>query len=447
MSPAPGPAPFDPFLARAGDLLAALPAYRTGGRVVGANGLLVRIRGLELGVGQAVELVAGPGRDPVPAEVVGMDGDCLLAMPYGGVEGLGPRSVAFPCARSASVPVGPAMLGRVIDGLGRPLDGRPLPGPEVPRRSVRQAAPGAVERPPVTRPLPLGVRVLDSVLTCAEGGRLGLFAAAGVGKSTLLTMIAKRARADAVVVCLVGERSREASELVSELARPGGPPLSFVVSTSSDPALARARAPLVAQTLAEGLRDAGHHVLLLVDSLTRYAQALREIGLARGEAPAARGFPPSALAGLAPLLERAGPAPHGTITGLYTVLVEGNDPDEPVADAARSYLDGHIELSRSLARAGIYPPIDPARSLSRLAARVVPPARHEAAARFRALWARYDENRDLIAVGAHKKGCDPALDAAIAARPRLERFVAQAPGEEVDFDGAFGAMERCLEGV
>lgn len=417
-------------------------ACRRGGRLVAAGGLVARVTGAELRLGQQVELAPALG-DPVPGEVVGFDGDEALVMPYGSLEGLDAGTAVYPGSLRLAVPVGEALLGRILDGTGRLIDGGPNLPPSLTRRPVRRAAQAAMRRPPVQRPLSLGVRVLDGVLTCAEGGRLGLFAAAGVGKSVLLSMIARGARTDAVVLCLVGERGREVAELLEAVRSPH---VTCVVSTASDPPLARARAPLVAQTLAEGLRDEGRHVLLLMDSLTRYAQALREVGLARGEPAAARGYPPSALAGLAPLLERAGPGERGTITGLYTVLVEGDDPDEPVADAARSFLDGHVELSRRLARAGIYPAVDPASSISRLQARVVSARQDQQARRFRALWSAYDEARDLLAVGAYREGGDPVLDQAVRIRPALEAYVRQGPEEVAEESGSRARLEELLGG-
>jgi flagellum-specific ATP synthase len=402
--------------------------------------MVARVRGAPLALGQLVDMEPGGGAPSVRGEVVGFDGEEALVMPFGDLQGLGARTAVFPAEPCLEVPVGERVLGRVMDGTGKFRDGGPT-SPDLPRRPVRAEGPDAVARPPVTRPLPLGVRVLDSVLTCAEGGRLGLFAAAGVGKSVLLGMVARHARVDAVVLCLVGERGREVNDLLAQVRSPH---VACVVATAADPPLARARAPLVAQAVAESLRDEGRHVLLLMDSLTRYAQALREIGLARGEAPAARGYPPSALAGLAPLLERAGPTERGTITGLYTVLVEGDDPDEPVADAARSFLDGHIELSRRLARAGLYPAVDPAASISRLQEKVVAPDAYARAVRFRALWAAYEEGRDLIQVGAYRPGSDPRLDEAVQRRQVFEDLVAQGPDEVVDYEAASSALAAAL---
>ncbi len=361
-------------------------------------------------------------------------------MPFGELQGLGSRTAVFPGESCLHVPSGDGVLGRVLNGLGEFCDGREVP-PEIGYRPVNQPQPQVVDRPPIQKALPLGVRALDALLTCAEGGRLGLFAAAGVGKSVLLSMVARHAEVDAVVLCLVGERGREVKELLETVRSPS---VVCVVSTASDPTLARARAPLVAQTIAESLRDSGRHVLLLMDSLTRYVQALREIGMARGEAPAARGFPPSALAGLAPLIERSGPGNEGAITALYTVLVEGNDPNEPVADAARSFLDGHIELSRRQARAGIYPAVDPSRSISRLQEKVIDAETYHRAQKFRALWSSYEEARDLISVGAYTPGGDPQLDAAVLARPAMERFIRQRPEEFISLAEATQSLQELL---
>lgn len=418
---------------------------RVGGRMVAAGGLVARVRGLEVALGEMVEFCPRDGGAGVHGEVVGFHGDQALVMPHGGLEGFGVSTAVFPLRTRLRVPVGDAVLGRVLGGTGEPVDGRGPLGPAVPRRPLVSDAAALTPRAGITEPLELGVRAVDGLLTCARGGRIGLFAAAGVGKSTLLGMIARRARATAVVVCLVGERRREVQEFVDAVQEGGAGSRVFVVSTAADPVVVRARAPLVAMTVAEGLRDEGHDVLFLMDSLTRYAQALRELGLARGESPAARGYPPSALAALAPLLERAGPGARGSITGLYTVLVEGDDHDEPVADTARSYLDGHVELSRELARAGVLPAIDPARSVSRLMDRVVDAEQVARAREFRGLWAAYEEARDLLAVGAYRPGADPRVDRAVALRNQMEAFLRQAPGEGTGIEAARQALAEVLE--
>ncbi len=425
---------------RVRELVAAMGRPEVGGRISAAGGLLARVRGLELPVGSVVQVDTGGSAGSSLAEVVGFSGEEALVMPFSSLEGIGARSAVYPVSERLEVPVGEFALGRVFDGAGRLIDGGPAAPATVPRRPVATGAPHPVERGGIVKPLALGIRALDGLATCAEGGRIGLFAAAGVGKSTLLSAITRRAEADAVVVCLVGERSREVREVLEGIRAEAPGRVAVVASTASDPPLARARAPLVATTLAESLRDLGGHVVLVMDSLTRYAQALREIGLACGEAPAARGYPPSALVGLAPLLERAGPGVTGAITGLYTVLVEGDDPDEPVADAARSFLDGHVELSRGMARRGLFPPVDPLGSISRLQDRVVEPGHRSAARAFRKAWALYEETRDLISVGAYRSGTDPRIDAAVRLRPELEAYLRQEPEEAADYQDSLRGL-------
>ncbi|MGH9068845.1 MAG: FliI/YscN family ATPase, partial [Acidimicrobiales bacterium] len=333
----------------------------------------------------------------------------------------------------------------VLDGLGRPIDGRPLDlaTERVPARSV---VPPPLSRSPVSEVLPLGVKAIDTLLTCGRGQRLGLFAGSGVGKSTLLAMLARGTAAELSVVALVGERGREAEEFVREHLGDGLARSVVVIATSDQPALVRLHAAAVATRIAEWFRDQGHDVLLLLDSLTRFAMAQREVGLAAGEPPATRGYPPSTFSLMAGLLERAGTSEKGSITGLYTVLVEGDDLDEPGADAARAILDGHIVLSRALATSGHYPAIDVLASVSRLAHGLHSPDQVRLATEARALLGAYAEAKDLIEVGAYQAGSSPGVDRAIAARDGLRGALTQgsdqvvAPGTSwAELDEAVGS--------
>ncbi len=419
--------------------LAETPALRPLGRVRAVTGLTVRLVLPGARVGDVV-LLRRRG-DPLPAEIVGFDHGEAVAVALGELSGIGPDDVVESTGAPLEVGTGVALLGRVLDGLGRPLDGQPLPRGlrSVP---VDRAPPPALGRRPVESPLATGVRAIDGVLTLGLGQRVGLFAGSGVGKSTLLGAIARGTNADAVVVALVGERGREVGEFLERsLGEEGMRRAVVVVATSDAPALERLRAVQVATAVAESFRDDGKNVLLLVDSVTRVARAQREIGLAAGEPPARRGYPPSVFALLPRLLERSGQGARGSITGIYTVLVEGGDMDEPVADEVRGILDGHIVLAREIAARGHYPAIDVPASLSRVMDNVVQPD-HAAAARWlRALLAAYEAKRDLIALGAYAKGSDSRVDHAIQALPEVERFLQQPPAELAAFDHTAAALK------
>jgi type III secretion protein N (ATPase) len=325
-----------------------------------------------------------------------------------------------------------ALLGRVLDGLGRPVDGKPdVAGIGVP---VDRDPPPALGRRPVQKPLCTGVRVIDGLLTLGEGQRIGLFAGSGVGKSTLLGAITRGTEADVVVVALVGERGREVGEFLDQsLGERGRKKSVVVVATSDAPALERLRAAQVATAYAEYFRDQGRRVMLMVDSVTRFARAQREVGLSAGEPPARRGYPPSVFAMLPRLLERSGQAERGSITAVYTVLVEGSDMDEPIADEVRAVVDGHVVLDRAIASRGRYPAVDVTTSVSRVMGSIVDGAHLAAAARMRELCAIYEARRDLVMLGAYAKGTDKDLDRAIEAMPRIEAFLRQKPDEVADF--------------
>lgn len=396
---------------------------RPRGHVLGVTGLGLRIALPGARVGDVV-VVHRRGR-PLPAEVVGFERDGVVALPLGDPAGVGPEDPVEGTGAPLEVAVGEPLLGRVLDGLGRPLDGSELPvGLE--RTPVDRAPPPALARRPVERPLGTGIRAIDGLMTLGEGQRVGLFAGSGVGKSTLLGAMARGAAADVVVVALVGERGREVLEFISHSLGEKSRERSVVVAATSDaPALERLRAAQVATAHAEWFRDQGASVLLLVDSVTRVARAQREVGLAAGEPPARRGYPPSVFALLPRLLERAGQGERGAITAVYTVLVEGGDLDEPIADEVRGILDGHIVLSRTVAARGHYPAIDVPGSLSRVMGAVTSSEHRAASARVRASIATYEEKRDLISLGAYQTGSDPHVDAAIAEQPAIDAFLKQ----------------------
>jgi flagellum-specific ATP synthase len=395
------------------------PVVRAG-RVTQVVGLLIETDGPDLQIGDLCELGGS-----VLAECVGFREGRMLLMPLGDVAGLSVGARAVALGRRLLAPCGDSLLGRVLDGLGRPLDGGPALDPEELRPTDGQAL-APLQRAPIEQPLPVGVRAVDGCLSCGRGQRLGLFAGSGVGKSTLLGMLARGTVADVNVIALVGERGREVGEFLRDDLGPEGLARSVVVvATSDQPALARIQAALLATTIAESFRDRGRQVLLLMDSLTRYAMALREVGLARGEPPTSRGYTPSVFAALPRLLERCGSTPTGGITGFYTVLVEGDDMNEPIADAARSILDGHIVLARSLAESGHYPAIDVLQSVSRLMPRLCDPEHLAAAQALRAVLATHRQASDLIDIGAYKPGSNPDIDRAVALIEPVRSFLRQ----------------------
>jgi flagellum-specific ATP synthase len=399
--------------------------HRRHGRVCDLIGLIVEATGLEAEVGEVCTIETGRGRPSVPAEVVGFRAGRTLLMALGEATGIGPGARVSGSGRALRVDVSDDLLGRTLDGLGRPLDAfGPL---DVGRsRPVEAAPPDPLTRPRIHERVSLGVRALDALVPCGRGQRLGIFAGSGVGKSSLLGMIARSTSADVNVICLVGERGREVREFIERDLGPEGMARSVViVATSDQPALVRIKAAFTATTIAEHFRDQGHDVMLMMDSVTRFAMAQREVGLAIGEPPATRGYTPSVFAMLPKLLERSGTSARGSITGLYTVLVDGDDMNEPIADAVRSILDGHIVLSRSLAHAGHYPAVDVLASVSRLVGEVVTREVRSSGDEVRRLMAAYKEKSDLISIGAYQRGSDPLTDAAIDAREPIDSFLRQ----------------------
>lgn len=399
------------------------------------------IIGLPVGPGDVVVV----GRtNPVTAEVVAVSGSRATVLPYGDLRGRRVGEPVLSTGRPIEVATGQQLLGRVLDGLGRPIDGGP-PLDKTGAVPMYNTPPPALARPRVAEPMPVGVRVIDTLLACGRGQRVAILAGSGVGKSSLLSMLVRGSAADASVLCLVGERGREVREFIDNDLGPEGLASSvIVVATSDQPALVRRNAAYVATSIAESFRDGGADVNLLMDSVTRFAVAQREIGLAAGEIPTTRGFPPSSLGLLPGLLERAGTSTEGSITGFYTVLVEGDDLNDPVGDTVRSIADGHISLSRDLANAGHFPSIDVLHSASRVAPAVTSPDQQTIALEARRLLAAYDRARDLIEIGAYVSGGDPVLDRAVALHTRLERFAQQDIGDLTPSDDAWNQLHTIL---
>ena len=402
------------------------------GRLRRMVGLTLEAEGCQAPVGARVAVRGGDGE--VEAEVVGFGGESLFLMPTGALHGLTPGSRVIPREEACEVQAGDGLLGRVLDGAGRPLDSLGAVQAQA-RMPLVAATINPLSRAPIRQPLDVGIRAINALLTVGRGQRMGLFAGSGVGKSVLLGMMTRYTSADVVVVGLIGERGREVKEFIEDILGADGLARAVVVAAPADASpLMRLHGAMRATAIAEHFRDQGRNVLLLMDSLTRFAQAQREIGLAIGEPPTTRGYPPSVFARLPQLVERAGngAAGGGSITAFYTVLTEGDDHNnDPVADAARAILDGHVVLSRSLADAGHYPAIDIEASASRAMLNIIDSDQLRAAQRFRRLYSLYRQNQDLINVGAYQRGSDPRLDEAIAFQPQLMEFLRQGIGEAV----------------
>jgi type III secretion protein N (ATPase) len=411
------------------------------GRVSKAVGMLIDATGIQARVGELCELVT-PGEPPLLAEVVGFENNKAILTPMGPTGGLSALTEVLPSGRSHVCPVGPGLLGRVIDALGQPLDGL---GPLAAQAwlPVHREPVSPLARRMISEPLPTCIRALDGLLTLGVGQRIGVFSPPGVGKSTLLGMLARGAAADVNVVALIGERGREVREFIEDSLGPEDLARTvMVVSTSDRPPMERVKSAFAATSIAEHFRDQGRSVLLLMDSLTRLARAQREIGLASGEPPTRRSYPPSIFSMLPQLLERAGQGERGAITAVYSVLTEGEDDDDPIAEEVRSILDGHVVLSRKLAAAGHFPAIDPLASVSRVMQRVVAPGHAAAATRARALLAKYQEIELLVQIGEYRPGRDREADAAVQSRPALQAFLAQAPQALQPFEQTLAALLR-----
>jgi flagellum-specific ATP synthase len=431
----PGFASLTPYLAR----LASRPAWRWSGRVVEANGQTVESEGPLCSVGECCEIVGGEGGRHL-AEVIGFRGKRVLAMPLRATQGIQYGDAVLPTGVTAEVAVGPAMEGRVLDALGSPLDD--LPTPRLTQMwPLDGTVPLPMEREPITKPLQTGIRVLDGMLTVGRGQRVGIFGGSGVGKSTLIGMMTRNTAADLTVVGLVGERGREVREFIEDSLGEEGRKRSVVlVSTSDQSPLMRMRAAMAATAIAEFYAASGRHVLLVLDSLTRYAMAAREVGLAAGEPPASKGYTPSVFARLAKLVERAGNFRNGSITAFYTVLMEGDDQQDPVVDSVRSLLDGHVVLSREMAASGWYPPVNVLDSLSRLMPAVTTPEHRAQGATVRKLLSAHARSEDLIRIGAYKAGTDEDLDRAVRAMPMLREFLEQQSGERMTMSDSIAQL-------
>ena len=452
------------FLQGARQQVAQESTLEVRGTLTRLAGLVLEASGIRMPVGSQC-VVTMKAREPVLAEVVGFSGDRAYLMPAGDVHGLSsgagvavapayvpvPRLGEAPPTRDLSaagllrLPLGDGLLGRVVDSQGAPMD-RMGPLQDVVSKPMDRKPINAMDRDPVRVPLDTGVRSINALLTVGRGQRLGLFAGSGVGKSVLLGMMARYTQADVIVVGLIGERGREVKEFIEDILGAEGRARSVVVAAPADaPPLLRMQGASYATAIAEHFRDQGRHVLLLMDSLTRYAMAQREIALAIGEPPATKGYPPSCFAKLPQLVERSGNGLHGvgSITAFYTVLSEGDDQQDPIADAARAILDGHIVLSRRLAEAGHYPAIDVEQSASRVMHNVVPREHFELARRFRSLYSKYEKGRDLVQIGAYAQGSDPMLDEAIALHPPMHQFLQQDMFEASSMDEALQGMDVC----
>ena len=420
---------------------AVAPARR--GRVRSVVGLGFEAAGIEAAVGDAVVVHAASG--PLVGEVVALTPTGTVCMPFGELRGVRTGDLVEPLDAPLQVPVGAALLGRVLDGLGRPIDGGP-PITALPTVGVDGIAPHPLRREMVRESLQLGVRAVDALIPCGKGQRLGIFAGSGVGKSSLLSMIVRGTAADVAVVALIGERGREVREFIENDLGPEGLARSVViVATSDTPPLVRLQSAFVATRIAEWFRDQGRDVVLMMDSLTRFAMAQREIGLSAGEAPATRGYPPSVFAALPRLLERAGAGERGSITGLYTVLVEADDLNDPIGDSARSILDGHIALSRNLANAGHFPSIEVLSSVSRVANALLTSEQLALAADVRALLAAHRDARDLVDIGAYVPGSNALVDRALRLKGGIDGFLRQSIHETTTADSAWQHLQHVLQ--
>lgn len=432
-----------------------VPPFRASGRVVRATGMVIEAIGMQAPLGSAcrIELPAPYSHEPprfAEAQVVGFAGEKLFLMPLSEITGLLPGARVFPLGSGGNgarrFPLGESLLGRVVDGNGEPLDGL---GPlDDARQATLQTPPlNPLSRAPIDTQIDVGIRAINALLSVGRGQRMGLFAGSGVGKSVLLGMMARFTQADVIVVGLIGERGREVQDFIDNILGPEGRRRAVVVAAPADTSpLQRLQGASYATRLAEGFRDEGRDVLLIMDSLTRYAMAQREIALAIGEPPATKGYPPSVFAKLPSLVERAGNAERGggSITAFYTVLTEGDDQQDPIADSARAILDGHVVLSRALAEAGHYPAIDIEASISRAMTQIIGPEQAKMAQWFKRLFSRYQRNRDLISVGAYTRGNDPQLDEAVQRYSALEAFLQQQIDEQASVDASLEALAQTL---
>lgn len=415
------------------------------GRIENIVGMSIEASGGNAAVGDICRIYNGETGDQVTAEVVGFKNDRILLMPYSDMSGISAGNFVRNTGTQLALPMGQFLRGRIINALGQPIDGGP-PFPDGAAHCVEGKYINPMTRPAITERMEFGIKAIDGLLTIGKGQRIGIFAGSGVGKSTLMGMIAKNVKADINVIALVGERGREVLDFVrKDLGEEGMARSILVVATSDQPAMLRKKCPSVATGIAEYFRDQGCDVLLMMDSLTRFAMAQREIGLAVGEPPVARGYTPSIYAELPKLLERSGNFEKGSITGVYTVLVEGDDTNEPIADTVRGILDGHIVLSRRLAAANHYPAIDVGASISRLMADIVPMEDRRAAGRVRDIMSVYEKSADLVSIGAYKAGTNPKLDYALSKIDAIDDFLKQGVDESFTYDETMQQMKKILQ--
>jgi len=424
-------------------LIKAADPYRNVGRIRSFFGLSLRATLLNARLGE-IYSVNRPNLPPLLAEVGGFVEEQAVLLPLGDMTGLGTGDPVYRVGSELTFPCSPALLGRIINGLGQPIDGGPpINAPAIP---VLRAAPDALSRPRIDRILPIGIRALDSFVPTGFGQRVGVFSGSGVGKSSLLGQIAREAQADVIVVCLIGERGREIREFIEDKLGDRGLRRSVVITATSDaPSLIRLTSAYVATAVAEYFRDSGQNVVLLMDSITRFARSAREVGLSLGEAPTRRGYPPSVFSRLPSLLERTGFSDKGSITAFYTVLVEGDDLDEPIADEIRGLLDGHIVLSRSLASRGHWPAIDVIQSLSRLKDRICTTEHSRSEGFLRSLLSHYQSKQDAIELGAYKPGSDSDLDLALRLLPQINAFLIQRSDEVCSLSKTIDALANLAQ--
>lgn len=426
------------------DDIAKCETFRYMGKIEKIVGMTIEASGPTCNIGDVCRIFSKDMKSFIRAEVVGFNKENILLMPYTDIEGIGPGSIVDNTGDQLNVRAGEGLIGRIVDATGEPLDGgKPISyTDEVPITGIPV---NPFTRPPIKDTIELGVKAIDGMLTMGKGQRMGIFAGSGVGKSTLMGMIARKVKADVNVIALVGERGREVREFIERDLGPEGMARSvLVVATSDQPAMMRSKCPLTATAIAEYFMKQGKDVLLMMDSLTRYAMALREVGLSTGEPPIARGYTPSIYSAMPKLLERAGNFPEGSITGIYTVLVEGDDTNEPIADTVRGIIDGHIILSRKIAAQNHYPAIDILQSVSRLMSEIASPEQKQAAGSLRNLLALYNNNADLINIGAYKHGTNPALDEAIRKIDSINDFLMQSVGDSYSFEETVDALLKAV---
>ncbi|MCI9443154.1 MAG: flagellar protein export ATPase FliI [Oscillospiraceae bacterium] len=415
------------------------------GKIENIVGMSIEASGGRAAIGDICRIYSNESGGQIPAEVVGFKNDHILLMPYANMSGISAGNFVRNTGKRLTLPVGPFLRGRVINALGQPIDGGE-PFGRGDTFSIDSGYINPMTRPPIRERMEFGVKAIDSLLTIGKGQRIGIFAGSGVGKSTLLGMIAKNVKADINVIALVGERGREVLEFMQkDLGEEGMRRSILVVATSDQPAMLRMKCPSVATSIAEFFRDQGYDVLLMMDSLTRFAMAQREIGLAIGEPPVARGYTPSMYAEMPKLLERSGNFQKGSITGVYTVLVEGDDTNEPIADTVRGILDGHIVLSRQLANANHFPAIDVGASISRLMVEIVSDEHRQLAGKLRDVMSVYEKNADLVSIGAYKAGTNPKLDNALNKMDAINRFLMQGINEAFSYDESLKQLRKIMQ--